>query len=495
MFVVESLSKHDIAMSTPSNHSSRWWQLSGALLVLLGTLGIILVPAIARSQTKPAYRSRSARTSSTKPINPDAILGAPAKRWPVQQAQAEGTLPPPRPKSAPRSLAPYGGPPANLGGPEEDKSGAVLGTPKPMPVEKEPEESATPSERSVPGTSGRAEGPVLGAPSPVTPEASGSNPRLLDPAQLDPAQRFLLEDGATPGITLALGETLIDPSSNDPHLNPILAHEHFELGVAKLSPYKKGFFQKLSLSGAFLGSGHEDNLNMTELESFAMFGLPFPITEWPLVVSPGYNMHLLSRPTGSDLPPRLNDAYVDFMWLPTFVHRYTTLISVTPGYYSDYRIGDADAFRIVGKGLVIYDAVPEKWQLIGGVAYLGRDNLKILPVGGAIWTPNDYLKLELIFPKPKLAAMLNRGMGYEDWLFVLADYGGNTYSIRRQNGEHDKVTLQDFRIITGIERKLDGGAGYRLEAGYIFGRRVDYLRYNGDFEPQDTFMVRAGITF
>lgn len=472
----------------------RWWQIGRGTTVLISFVCLLLVPTIARSQTtlsKLSYRRPSqspAMVSGQKtPEQP-----TPAKRYPVRQAQQVAPLPPPR-SLAPRGGAErtYEGPPSGINE-EETGNNAVLGSPKPMPPV---EESTSPAEESLPmpGTSGSG---GAGRSSGGQQSGSGTNPPATTAPGLRGPSHYFSEEATGSGIELAPGEMLVDPTSNDPHLNPILAHEHFELGVAKLSPYKKGFFQKLSLSGAFLGSGSEDNLNMTELESFAMFGLPFPITEWPLVLSPGYNMHLLSRPSGgTDLPPRLNDAYLDIMWLPTFVHRYTTLLAVTPGYYSDYRIGDADAFRITGKGLVIYDAVPEKWQLVGGVVYLGRDSLKILPVGGAIWTPNDWVKLELIFPKPKLAAMFNRGMGYEDWTYLMADYGGNTYSIRRANGDADKVTLQDFRIIGGIERRLDGGAGYRLEAGYIFGRRVDYLYYGGDFEPQDTFLVRAGITF
>ena len=170
------------------------------------------------------------------------------------------------------------------------------------------------------------------------------------------------------------------------------------------------------------------------------------------------------------------------------------LLAVSPGYYSDFQVRDADAFRVTGKGILIHDTIPDRLQLVGGVVYLGRDNLKILPVGGAIWTPTDYLRFELIFPKPKLAACFNAGFGYQDWLYTTAEYGGNTYSVERISGTHDKVTLQDYRILLGVERKLNGGTGYSLEAGYVFGRRVTYLS-GGGFEPGDTILLRAGVVF
>jgi len=57
------------------------------------------------------------------------------------------------------------------------------------------------------------------------------------------------------------------------------------------------------------------------------------------------------------------------------------------------------------------------------------------------------------------------------------------------------VTYIDYRILIGFERKLDGGAGYRLEAGYVFGRSISFTSGNGDFQRQDTFMLRGGITY
>jgi hypothetical protein len=263
----------------------------------------------------------------------------------------------------------------------------------------------------------------------------------------------------------------------------------------KLKAHRDGFFQKLSITGSWLYPGTEAaDIGFTDVETFGMFALPFPIVEWPLVITPGYNMHLLDGPEITDLPPRLHDAYVDFMWLPTFVHRWTALLSVTPGYYSDFQVSDSDAFRITGKGLVIFDANP-RLQLVGGVLYLGRDNLKLLPVGGAIWRPTDDFAFELIFPKPKLAVRLNHGPGFENWLYGTAEYGGNTYVIERTGGAHDKVTYQDFRLLVGWERRLNYGAGFRVEAGYVFGRQVDFISAAGDFEPGDTVLLRAGITF
>ena len=67
--------------------------------------------------------------------------------------------------------------------------------------------------------------------------------------------------------------------------------------------------------------------------------------------------------------------------------------------------------------------------------------------------------------------------------------------MERLSGLVDRVTWQDFRLLAGVERKMNGGAGYRVEAGYVIGRSVKYASGLGDFDPDNTWLVRGGVTF
>jgi hypothetical protein len=299
---------------------------------------------------------------------------------------------------------------------------------------------------------------------------------------------------------------LVSPSDSPPDivleegafLGELLDESLFGEPKQKLSAYKDGFFQKLSGSAAWLGNSSDvSDLALTEFETFAQVGLPAPIIEWPLLVTPGFNWTFIDGSSITDLPPQLYQAYVDFMWLPQIVRGYTLLFSVVPSVFGDF---DAHEFRVTGKGLLIIDAIPERLQLVGGVLYLNRENIRLLPAGGVIWSPADWTRFELIFPKPKLGLRFNVGLGYEDWIYSTAEFGGNTWPIIRESSQNpdgfqDNVTYNDYRLVLGFERKLQGGAGYRLEAGYVLGRTIRFTSGRGDFDPQDTFLVRGGITY
>ena len=333
-------------------------------------------------------------------------------------------------------------------------------------------------------------GPLLDSPQPDQPQPVA--PYSGPPAGIDGPQAIEMLPGVAPGI----GPEELAPFADSP-LGPILPGEEYYELPQKLLAHKPGsFFQKLYLSAAWFGnSGDPEDLGATEIETFLTVALPAPIAEWPLLITPGYNVSYLTGPTVTDLPPRLHFAYVEFAWVPEFIHRYKFYLAVAPSVLSDFESDDADAFRVTGKALVLFDWIPGRLQLRAGVLYLNRDNIRLLPAGGVIWTPTDWLEYEIFFPKPKASVRFNVGPGYEDWLFATAEFGGNTWSIERASGAHDKVTYLDYRLLAGVERRIQGGAGFLLEAGYVFGREIEFASGIGNFDPKSTVLIRGAIIF
>ncbi len=262
-----------------------------------------------------------------------------------------------------------------------------------------------------------------------------------------------------------------------------------------LTEHKKGFFQKLSLTGTEIVRDGSDGVGIFETELFAAFAVPAPTTEMPLLLIPTLEMHFLDAPTIAGLPPRLYATYFDFMWLPKVGERLRAMISVAPGWYSDFEGEGDDEFRLTGRGIARYDWVPERLQLVLGALYLNRLHTKVLPAAGIIWMPNDDLNFELIFPKAKIARRYSWGLGFENWLYLAGGFGGNTWSIARPAGGRETLDMLDWRLMLGWERKANGGAGIRFEVGYVFERELEFTSTATELKLNDTVLLRGGMVF
>ena len=260
---------------------------------------------------------------------------------------------------------------------------------------------------------------------------------------------------------------------------------------------RPGVFQKVVFDGTWIGTGGLDELGISSLELSSVFAFPCPTRESPLVITPGFGVHYLDGPGGvRDLPPQLYEAYTQFRWMHRFGPRWATDIAVTPGIYSDFEQSSDDGIRVTGHGVGVWTCNPDL-KLVLGVAYLDREDVGIIPAGGIVWTPSEDLRFELVSPRPRIAKRLYFTFDddIEDWVYIAGEFGGGTWAISRNSGVRDVVTYRDFRFIMGAQRKVIGGIDYRVEAGYIFSRKLEYVSATPDLNPSDTFMLRAGMTY
>jgi hypothetical protein len=316
------------------------------------------------------------------------------------------------------------------------------------------------------------DGGVLMPGTPFVPEESPADPAL------GPSMPFALQSGAgPPELPLA-----VPPP--DPDRPP---------------DARDGMFQKLTFQSTWLGGGSgDDAFGMTDLELKTVLALPIPSRKFPLIVTPGFTTHYLDGPRVSDLPPRVYDAYVQFRWFRRFTPRLATDLAVTPGVYSDFEYSRDDALRITGHAAAVYDWTPTT-RLVLGVAYLDREDIGVLPIGGVIWKPNDQWEFKLVAPRPEIARRVywfgQYGEQVKDWLYVAGEFGGGTWAIERADGRPDTFTYRDFRALLGLERKAIGNLDAWIEVGYVFGREIEYDSRTPDVSPSDTFLLRAGVTY
>ena len=260
---------------------------------------------------------------------------------------------------------------------------------------------------------------------------------------------------------------------------------------------RPGVFQKLLFDGTWLARGGDQGFGMTDLELRTVLGFPFPTRSSPLIVTPGFAAHLLDGPAGVDLPPRVYDAYTEFRWMRRLWPRLGVDVAVSPGVYSDFQTSK-DAIRITGHGVGAWTCSPTT-MIVLGATYLDRRDVAVLPVAGIIWKPDEDSKFELVFPKPKIAHRIYWTWlppdQVEDWVYVAGELGGGIWAFQHASGADDVFSYRDYRVMLGIERKVFGGLGTRVEVGYVFGRKIELTSTSADIFPSDTVMLRGGLMY
>jgi hypothetical protein len=260
---------------------------------------------------------------------------------------------------------------------------------------------------------------------------------------------------------------------------------------------RSGMFQRLTVNGTWISSGGADGMGMSDVELKAIFALPCPTREWPLLITPGVAEHWLDAP-GTDLPTRLGDTYIDFRWLPKLTPRLMLDLAVTPGVYRDFDQHTDDGLRITSHAAGVWTWTPTA-KLVLGASYLDRSDLNVIPIGGLIWTPTPDWQLDLLFPQPKiwrrLHSSLERDSDAENWVYVAGEFGDWAWAVRRSNGTLDTAEYRDARLLLGVERKVHGGLNGRLEVGYVFSRKLRYTSGEGELDPHGAVLLRAGVDF
>ncbi len=298
-----------------------------------------------------------------------------------------------------------------------------------------------------------------------------------------------------PGWTAAEFASLGRTMGSSPESEPLLPGDELTMETGRIASHKDGFFQKYSISSAWIPRDGSDDLGLIETKTYLTVAVPLPSRDYPMLITTGFDVCSLSGPDTPSLPAELFDAYLDFMWLPKLTERWLGILAISPGVYSDFDSMQADAFRIKGKALARFDWAADRLQILFGILYLNRHDVNWLPAGGIIWNPTDDVSLECVFPRPKFGYRFTASELFEDWIYLAGEFGGDTWSIRRGPDFFDMMTYVDWRIYLGVERRQPGGGSYRLEAGYIFSREVQFDSPTPDFTAANTFMIRGGLDF
>ena len=248
-----------------------------------------------------------------------------------------------------------------------------------------------------------------------------------------------------------------------------------------------------------------EHLGMNDLDASLAFAFPnFLNLNQPLYVIPSFSLHLWDGPDGvtttSDLPSKVFDAFVDLGWESDPNKMVSTDFGLRLGVFSDFDTYTDRSFRVRGRALLNFRLTPVT-SFKGGVYYVNRDELKLIPAVGLLYRPDPYTRIDLYFPKPKYARYYRTLGTYDLWWYLTGDYGGGNWTITRDSGIEESVDINDLRAIAGFEWGPSNAlaAGRRsgfAEIGYVFNREVLYHTQQADnFDPDNAFMFRLGIGY
>jgi len=211
-------------------------------------------------------------------------------------------------------------------------------------------------------------------------------------------------------------------------------------------------------------------------------------------VSPQFGWHLLAGPRSTDMPPQLYDLSLDFSMYRPVGDKWLFNVALTPSIFTDGNNLSGEALRMMGRGMAYYTASPTL-QWAGGIVYLDRTDLPVLPAFGVICTPREDVRFELVMPRPRLAWRQWYSPVDEQWVYLTGELGGQSWAVQRASGADDVATYRDLRVILGLERKQTSGQSWFVEGGYVFDREIEYESNVGGASFNNTGFLRVGGTF
>jgi hypothetical protein len=237
------------------------------------------------------------------------------------------------------------------------------------------------------------------------------------------------------------------------------------------------------------GSG--DQLGIVEIES----RIRRPLASFPLLsFSPQFTFTLLNGPESSDLPGQLFRFGVDTSLFLPINEDWSMIAGVTPGVSSDFQAYNSEAIRIPGRLLANW-RYSDELTISGGVVYLDRDDLGLLPAVGLTWSPQPDLELELNFPRPRVSWQYLQTPERTGFLYLAGELGGGTWSVRRAAGQQDLANLRDLRLLLGWRVCRTNRYEWSVEGGYAFSRSLEYASGVGDLDLHDTGVLRCSIGY
>ena len=288
---------------------------------------------------------------------------------------------------------------------------------------------------------------------------------------------------------------------NQSELSPTMRST--ELYLSRFPQKRTGVFQKVNFNTLWVpDTGGSKGLGMTELDLSAMFALPLPTPDSPLLITPKFATTFFDS-KGLDWHQTFYTTGLSLRWIrPIVQNKLTADLGFSAFYSGDFNAKGRDTMRFPVHLAGIWNFNP-RTKIVFGVVYSDRrDSYNVFPMAGLIWSPHDDVSVELIVPRLRVAQRIRwfgSGAGDEqsDWLYTAFEFGSGSWGYDFNALDDGRVEYRDLRLLLGYERRTRFGATLGLEVGYMFDRHLETYAsgYGGRVRPSDTVFLRLRTAF
>ncbi|MDR1271054.1 MAG: hypothetical protein LBK82_16190 [Planctomycetaceae bacterium] len=276
-----------------------------------------------------------------------------------------------------------------------------------------------------------------------------------------------------------------------------------ELYLSRIPNGKRtGMFQKANFNALWApNSGGHKGLGITQLDLSAMFALPFPTPDSPLIITPSFQTTFFDPKIDYYTTNKtLYTTGLNFRWIkPVVQSKWTLDLGVAVQYSGDFKVKGSKAMRFPAHIAAVWGCNP-RLKVILGVIYLDReDDYNWLPMAGLIWTPHEDISVELVAPRIRIAERVYwfgsaAGNETSDWIYAAFELGGGSWGYEFQNFS-DTIDYRDLKLLLGYERRCASGITLGFEFGYMFERKYELNRLHYNTHPADCVFLRIRTSF
>lgn len=208
-----------------------------------------------------------------------------------------------------------------------------------------------------------------------------------------------------------------------------------------------------------------------DLGWFSWQSEPYTSRDTDVGLGAAFNLHWLSGPVTPDVSPRLYDAVISYQVRGPFSSHFSYDAAVSVGVFSDFAGSARNGVRFPAHAVGMVHLDP-RVDLVFGIDYLDRDDIKLLPVLGVsireFLSPN--IRLDLVFPRPRIDLALDA----EHRIYLAGSLGGGTWDFRTATHTRELLTYRDYRVVVGFEFVGPLEHLSSVELGYAFSRQVSF---------------------